>query len=205
MTPVLVSSLGWQYLLILLLVINLTSARSVCDRSTLGAPFLRDCLTLFDRLPFAMTEPKGDLTAPRLFVEPQFLTRPFTPVKKTGTIANMIQLPKIWQLRSCRIALMSFPDDKGIIQRPINNASWRTVQFGLLGGINQCVRARQMGSVEFIVNSYGKVLMMGYVYERGSRFEQQLLNEYMTNGTPLNPRSFIPWTEDVVGNLASIE
>lgn len=47
--------------------------------------------------------------------------------------------------------------------------------------------------------------MMGYVYERGSRFEQQLLNEYMTNGTPLNPRSFIPWTEDVVGNLASIE
>ncbi|KAL9578492.1 MAG: hypothetical protein Q9212_005679, partial [Teloschistes hypoglaucus] len=203
MTPVFVSSLRWRYLLILLLAIHLTSARSVCDRSTLGAPFLRDCLSLFDKLPFAMEEPKGDLTAARWFIEPQFLTKPFTPVKNPGTVANMIQLPKIWHLRSCRIALMSFPDSNGIVPRPINYASWRTVQLGLLGGINQCVRARQLGSVEFILNPYDKILMMGYVYERGSRFEQQLLNEYMTNGNPLDPRRFIAWTADVVGNLTS--
>lgn len=99
MTPVFTSSLGWHHLLIfLVVVIDLTSARSVCDRSTLGSPLLRDCISLYDRLPFAMDEPKGDLTAARWFIEPQYLTKPFTPVKNPGTVATMVQLPKIWQL-----------------------------------------------------------------------------------------------------------
>ncbi|KAI4245656.1 MAG: hypothetical protein LQ352_006534 [Teloschistes flavicans] len=105
MNPVLACSFGWRYLLILLLAIifDSTSARSVCDRSTLGGPHLRDCLNLYDKLPYAMDEPQGDLTASRWFIEPQYLSKPFSPMRNPGTVANMVQLPKIWQLSTYNI------------------------------------------------------------------------------------------------------
>jgi len=87
-----------QWCLLLLLGGQQLNAIAVSDKRTLGQPRLRDCLALYDKLPFATDLPRGELIAPRLFLEPQYLLQPFGYVRNTYPEASMVQLPKIWRL-----------------------------------------------------------------------------------------------------------
>lgn len=87
-----------QWCLLLLLGGQQLDTIAVSDKRTLGQPRLRDCLALYDKLPFAMDPPRGELVAPRLFLEPQYLHQPFGYVRNTFPQASMVQLPRIWRL-----------------------------------------------------------------------------------------------------------
>jgi len=87
-----------QWCFLLLLGGQQLNAIAVSDKQTLGQPRLPDCLALYDKLPFAMDPPRGELVAPRLFLEPQYLLQPFGYVRNTYPEASMVQLPRIWRL-----------------------------------------------------------------------------------------------------------
>ncbi len=87
-----------QWCLLLLLGGQQLNAIAVSDKRTLGQPRLRDCLALYDKLPFAMDPSRGELVAPRLFLEPQYLHQPFGYVRNTFPQPSMVQLPRIWRL-----------------------------------------------------------------------------------------------------------
>jgi len=63
-----------QLCLLHFLGVQLVDAVAISDRQTLGQPKVRDCQALYNKLPFAYNQPRGELIAPRLFLEPQYLS-----------------------------------------------------------------------------------------------------------------------------------
>ncbi|KAG7006747.1 hypothetical protein G7Y79_00013g035190 [Physcia stellaris] len=141
---------------VLLIVQSVQAGSYRCDAQWMGRPKLRDCRTLFSQLPFATTHGDGQLDATRLFIEPQFLTPPFSPVENPFPVNSMVQLPKIWRYNSCRIALMSYAD-----RSPHSTAYFE----------KPYVYRRKA--------NYNAPVMVVYVYEDRALFEG-LLNKYMS-------------------------
>lgn len=73
-------------------------AGAVCTEKHSRPPNLQDCLHLYNELPFTNEPDQGELTAPRAFVEPQFLFSPFCSVRNPYPQTTMVQLPKIWRM-----------------------------------------------------------------------------------------------------------
>ena len=88
--------------LLYLLTARLVNANAVCTKEHVGQPSLQDCLVLYDKLPFAKDPPEGELVASRVYVEPQFLVRPFSAVKNPYPQTSMVQLPKVWRYSELR-------------------------------------------------------------------------------------------------------
>ena len=64
----------------------------------MGIPSLADCSKAYDKIPYALVPPGGPPDMDRLFVEPQYLQPPFSPVYNPYAAMNdIIQLPKIWR------------------------------------------------------------------------------------------------------------
>lgn len=65
----------------------------------MGTPPLAHCSKAYDKIPYALVPRGGPPDMDRLFVEPQYLQRPFSPVYNPYGAENveMIQLPKIWR------------------------------------------------------------------------------------------------------------
>ena len=82
---------------VLLIVQSVQAGSYRCDAEWMGRPKLQDCRILFSQLPFATTHGDGQLDATRLFIKPQFLTPPFSPVENPFPVNSMVQLPKIWR------------------------------------------------------------------------------------------------------------
>ena len=60
-------------------------------------------------MPFAFAPPTSESPAAqmRLFIEPQYLQRPFTAITNPhGEIASIVQLPKIWKHRESPLVEM---------------------------------------------------------------------------------------------------
>lgn len=86
-----------HWLLVLWANTRLAEGKAVCTSGMLGMPKHQDCLTMYHKLPYANSEPGGDLTAPRIFVEPQSLFNPFGNVINPYPGNSMVPLPKIWR------------------------------------------------------------------------------------------------------------
>lgn len=157
----------------ILLSVQLVYTQTICNADIMGHPRIRDCLEVFKKLPFAMDVPQMGLEASRVFVEPQFLPAPFSPVGNPYVRTRMIQLPRIWRRSeypklpktssqealmhctkfadSCHIALMSLPDSTGIVRRPMFSSSWKLVQVHALTAIDRCIRrSRNTGAIQFV-------------------------------------------------------
>ena len=78
-------------------------AAQVCDRAKFGS-FLRsevsNCLDALEKIPYAQV-PDPEVFLLRLFVEPQFLSPPFSPVKNVLGGTTIVQLPKFWRSSQC--------------------------------------------------------------------------------------------------------
>ena len=81
----------------LILSIQLAHARTECAPELMGYPQGRDCMALIHKVPFEEEAPWQILYSSRAFVEPQFLSDPFSPVRNPHPEDSMIQLPKIWR------------------------------------------------------------------------------------------------------------
>ena len=93
--------------LLYFLTARLVNANAVCTKEHVGQPSLQDCLVLYDKLPFAKDPPEGELVVPRVYVEPQFLVRPFSAVENPYPQASMVQLPKVWRYSGLRHLVLS--------------------------------------------------------------------------------------------------
>lgn len=97
MAPASPFSRAKQCLLLASLIIQFATARFVCDHTYLGNPTGSDCASLFSQLPYATMTPGRELSVARWFIEPQYLSKPFTPVNSPRSQGSIVQLPKIWR------------------------------------------------------------------------------------------------------------
>ena len=135
------------------LLLSLASSKSTCDLKLYGKVNDHDCFALYEQLP---AEPGQDLDEPHSFVEPKFLSPPFTPVWNPFK-TEMIQLPKIWRYRTalrdppcpmleylrslenCRYALLSVADEAGVVHEPTSVDKWKTTLNVIIDTVQDCV------------------------------------------------------------------
>ena len=86
-------------LIFLVALIILPAASTLtCDYKIMGKPLFSDCNKAYDIMPFALAPYGGAPELDRLFVEPQYLRDPFSPVFNAfGSKFPIVQLPKIWR------------------------------------------------------------------------------------------------------------
>ena len=87
---------------VLISILFLSNAQLICDFTVLGFPQGLHCTRVIDKMPFVSGPhtPESPAGQMRLFVEPQYLQRPFTAIKNPyGQIAPIVQLPRIWKYR----------------------------------------------------------------------------------------------------------
>ena len=71
-----------------------------CSGDLFGQPVANDCKEAMKWIPYFMSPSggaKNPATALRLFVEPQFMDLPFSPVSNPYSPLAIVQLPKIWK------------------------------------------------------------------------------------------------------------
>ena len=83
-------------------ILLLSNAQLICDSTVLGFPQGLHCARVIDKMRFVSGPdvPKSPAGQMRLFVEPQYLQRPFTAITNPyGRSAPIVQLPRIWKHR----------------------------------------------------------------------------------------------------------
>ncbi|KAL2048336.1 hypothetical protein N7G274_000247 [Stereocaulon virgatum] len=113
-----------------------------CYARVYGRPSLSDCTVALNDMPDADSRaPTPRLSDPRFFIEPQYLVPPFKRVLPQDN-TEIEQLPKFWRHRSCRIALMSVANDRGIVPDPTPSSKWAYIEFNALDVVQKCIGRR---------------------------------------------------------------
>lgn len=78
------------------LAITTESTSMICSSNLYGRPSASDSTAVAQALPFARTDPDGQMDAGRIFAEPAFFQPRFSALKNTWP-RDMVQLPMIWR------------------------------------------------------------------------------------------------------------
>jgi len=68
----------------------------LCSSALYGHPAVSDVGTVTQAIPFAKSDPDGQMDAARIFAEPAFFTPSFSALRN-GWPSRMVQLPLIWR------------------------------------------------------------------------------------------------------------
>lgn len=159
---------------------------ALCDADIFGHPKGSDCIDAVYKLP-AMTE------TPDFYVEPQLRSNArnsdWQPLQLPSAQSKFVQLPKIWTLRSCSIALVAFRRDTSVSTASI--ATGHTVLGSAGQLIHDCPIMTNAGGAIIVPDIAGKSAMSLYIFDSSSQFNDALNRyqsmDFQTAMDPLHP------------------
>ena len=83
--------------LLALFLICVAKAEIICDTKTMGLPPDLDCSLALTTIKGAKKGDEEAIKARRMFIEPQFLSPPFSKVALNPFDNEIVQIPKIWR------------------------------------------------------------------------------------------------------------
>ena len=186
------------YTLISVLILKVHSGMiRYCDASIFGHPVAADCIDALMWIPTASD-------VPDLFLEPQLRGVRSGRTHWPGSClpfahSKFVQLPKIWTLRSCTIALLAYEDQYHTSTALVITS--KAVERSVFRLIHDCPVMGRTGGVEAMPDRNARPGILVYIFDSNSHFNSAL-NRYQSTDfqkaiQPLNPLSTLHQSENI--------
>ena len=177
--------LSFHCVFLLLLVFQVHSESiKYCDANVFGRPMATDCIAALSLFPAA------SLVAD-LYLEQQIRGvsgshTNWNPSRLPSMRSKYVQLPKIWTLRSCTIALVSFKGRHHTVTASVTTS--QSVERSVAQLVHDCTIMGRAGGVKVTSDVNGREAVSSYIFDSISPFNTAFnLYQSMDFQIPIDP------------------